>query len=218
MMKWLAIDTSTEQASVALMMGDELISKEQGHLKTQAQFILPMIESLMSQSGVAFQQLDHIIFGCGPGSFTGLRIACSVAKGIAYAHDLGLIPVSSLDAIAFSARQQPQYEHEPVLAVLDARMNEFYWSYYLKGQKIAPHYLGGAEKIILPEEASFVLAGTGLNVCEPHFPKAITALHQYPSASVMLQLAKAVKINAVSAADAQPVYVRNQVTQGASHG
>ena len=95
-MKLLAIDTSTEIASVALMIGNELTCEEQGSQKTHAQLLLPMIDKLMVDAGLQLNQLDGIIFGCGPGSFTGLRIACSIAKGLAYAHDLGLIPVSSL--------------------------------------------------------------------------------------------------------------------------
>ena len=105
-MKLLAIDTSTEVASVAVLLDEAIFCTELESQKTQAQLLLPMIDKLMIDTGIQMNQLDGIIFGCGPGSFTGLRIACSIAKGLAYAHDLNLIPVSSLAAIAWSAREQ----------------------------------------------------------------------------------------------------------------
>ena len=101
-MNLLAIDTSTELASVALLHGGKLFNKEQGSQRTHAQLLLPLIDEIMKEAGLQINQLDAIIFGCGPGSFTGLRIACSVAKGLAYAHDLKLIPVHNLASIAWS--------------------------------------------------------------------------------------------------------------------
>lgn len=106
MKKLLAIDASTDQASVALLINGVSISEEQGSQRTHAQILLPMIDKLLTEANSSLNQLDGIVFGCGPGSFTGLRIACSMAKGLAYAHDLPLIPVSSLAAIAWTARQK----------------------------------------------------------------------------------------------------------------
>ena len=87
-MNLLAIDTSTDHATVALAFGNELLSEEQGSMRQHAQFLLPMVERLLTSASLSFSQLDGIVFGCGPGSFTGLRIACSVAKAFAFAHDL----------------------------------------------------------------------------------------------------------------------------------
>ena len=104
-MNLLAIDTSTEHATVAVTAHGELFSEEQGSMRQHAQFLLPMVERMLGLAGLSLTQLDGIVFGRGPGSFTGLRIACSVAKGLAYAHDLPLYPVSSLAAIAYEAHQ-----------------------------------------------------------------------------------------------------------------
>lgn len=222
-MKLLAIDTSTELASVALMVGEELTCEEQGSQKTHAQLLLPMIDKLMVHSGLQMNQLDGIIFGCGPGSFTGLRIACSIAKGLAYAHDLGLIPVSSLGAIAWAARELSDYENAPILAVLDARMNEMYWSYFAQGKLISEDNVNAVREIHLPQQQSLVLAGVGIEEYWADFPDQIKSqicakVTLYPNAAAMIRLAQCAAIKVISVAQAQPVYVRNQVTQGDSRG
>lgn len=216
-MKLLAIDASTERASIALLSEDELWHQEQGMQRTHAQFLLPMIDELLAKAHVALNQLDGIVFGCGPGSFTGLRIACSIAKGLAYAHDLALIPVSSLAAIAWTARQNPEIAHLPVLAVLDARMQEMYWAYYPNTQYIAEERVNAAMDIIAPEQQSLVLAGVGIDEYWEYFPERIKVqaharLTVYPEAAAMIQLARTTEITSISVADAQPIYVRNQVT------
>ncbi|MCL9682702.1 tRNA (adenosine(37)-N6)-threonylcarbamoyltransferase complex dimerization subunit type 1 TsaB [Legionella maioricensis] len=222
-MKLLAIDTSTEIASVALMVDDEISCEEQGSQKTHAQLILPMIDRLMVHADLQMNQLDGIIFGCGPGSFTGLRIACSIAKGLAYAHDLGLIPVSSLGAIAWAARELHHDATLPVLAVLDARMHEMYWSYFAEGKLESEERVNAVQEIQLPEQQSVILAGVGIDEYWTDFPDALKAqitakVTLYPKATAMIQLAQHAVIKPVSIAQAQPVYVRNQVTQGGSRG
>lgn len=216
-MKLLAIDTSTDTASVALLLGEELIHTTQGNQRTQAQFLLPMIDKLIVDSGLQMNQLDGIIFGCGPGSFTGLRIACSVAKGLAYAHDLGLIPVSNLAAIAWSARQKLANPQAPILAVLDARMHEMYWAYYSAEQYTAEEGVNPVAEIHVPEHHSVVLAGVGIDEYWSDFSDVTKGrisekLTLYPDAAAMIQLAQATAIQPIAAADAQPVYVRNNVT------
>lgn len=216
-MNLLAIDTSTELASVAVLRGEELFSKEQGAQRTHAQFLLPMIDALLAEASMAMNQLDAIVFGCGPGSFTGLRIACSVAKGLAYAHDLDLIPVSSLAAIAWAARKQTAHNDLPLLAVLDARMHEMYWAYYPPGQFSAEERVNAVADIAVANEQALILAGAGIEEYWADFPEQLkaqisTQLSVYPSAVAMIELVRACAIQPVSVADAQPVYVRNQVT------
>lgn len=216
-MKLLAIDTSTETASVALLTGNELLCDEQSNQKTHAQFILPMIDKLMVSSGLQMNQLDAIVFGRGPGSFTGLRIACSIAKGLAYAHDLQLIPVSSLVAIAWSIRQQKQMHHAPVLAVVDARMQEMYWAYFAPDQWTAEEHVNPVHELTLPEEQSIILAGAGVDLYWDEFTLEVKSqisdkITVNPSAEAMIQFAQFSGQKTISAAQAQPVYVRNKVT------
>lgn len=222
-MNLLALDASTEIASVAVMVGEELFSEEQGSQKTHAQLLLPMIDRLLIQAGLQLHQLDGIVFGCGPGSFTGLRIACSIAKGLAYAHNLPLIPVSCLGSIAYSAREVTKNTNSSILAVLDARMHEMYWSYFSKDKWMAVDRVNPVQEIQIPEEQEVVLAGVGIDVYWAGFPEQIKSkisskLTIYPNAAAMIRLAQRAVIKPVSVAEAQPLYVRNQVTQGASRG
>ncbi len=222
-MNLLAIDTSTEIASVALLAGDELTCDEQGNQRTHAQFLLPMIDKIMVQSGIGLHQLDAVVFGCGPGSFTGLRIACSIAKGIAFAHDLGMIPVSSLASIAHAARRLPEYANLPVLSILDARMNELYWSYFKADESASTEQVSPVQDIVIPVSEPFVIAGVGLENYGGHFSETIKAqmsgsVEIYPNAAAMISLVQSTEIQVIKAADAEPVYVRNQVTQGGSRG
>lgn len=222
-MKLLAIDTSTDIASVALLIGDTLYTDSQPGLKSHAQLLLPMIDQLMNQADAHLSQLDGIIFGCGPGSFTGLRITCSVAKGLAYAHNLDLIPVSSLGAIAQAAREQMAFEDTPILAVLDARMQEMYWGYFDKQCMQAEEKVTAAKDILIPNAENLVLAGVGIDAYWEALPLDLkqqisTKITCYPSAAAMIRLTLRAGINPVSIDKAQPVYVRNQVTQGDKRG
>lgn len=214
-MKLLAIDTSTETASAALLVGKELFCEEQKNQKTHAQFILPMIDSLMSQAGLQINQLDAIVFGRGPGSFTGLRIACSIAKGLAFAHDIPLMPVSSLLAIVWSIRKQ--YNQDlPVLAILDARMHEIYWAYFPENKWTAEEYVTSVSQVNIPEQ-TVILAGSGIDIYWDDFtPEIKTRISEkvpmLPSAASMIQYAQFSGQAPILAAHAQPVYVRNKVT------
>ncbi|MDP3705543.1 MAG: tRNA (adenosine(37)-N6)-threonylcarbamoyltransferase complex dimerization subunit type 1 TsaB [Legionellaceae bacterium] len=223
----LAIDTSTERATIAISAHGKVYSEEQTNLRQHAQCLLPMIDSLLIKSGLALKQLDGIVFGCGPGSFTGLRITCSVAKALAYAHDLPLFSVSSLQAIA-----QEAYESEPdidasvgVLALLDARMHEVYWAYFDQSMVFinTESYVSSAVDIVLSVDKPFILAGVGLDTYAQQLSSVLQAriLKQrviFPNAEAMIRLAQTGKIQPVSAADALPIYVRNQVTQGDKRG
>lgn len=217
MKKLLAIDTSTEQASVAVMVDGVVRSKEQGSQKTHARVLLPLIDQLMTEANLPLNQLEGIVFGCGPGSFTGLRIACSIAKGLAYALDIPLIPVSSLAAITYAVREQ-QHTQDAVLAVLDARMQELYWGYFAPNQLIAEDRISAVQNIDVPQDQSIILAGHGIDLYWASFPKELKQrirdhYRVVPAAAAMISLAIQAKIHPVSVKEAQPVYVRNQVTR-----
>ncbi len=216
-MNILAIDTSSELATVAIEAFGEHYSEEQEGFRQHAQLLLPMVERLLQRAEISFRELNGIAFGRGPGSFTGLRIACSVAKGLAYAHDLPLYPVSSLAAINNEVQQVAPYSH--VLAMMDARMHQVYWGYFHKGVLQGNEQVSAPFDILLPEVSSILLAGVGYEAYLPILPPTLQQnivkySSAFPKASAMIRLVQSGQINPVSAAEALPVYVRDQVTQG----
>lgn len=214
-MNLLAIDTSTERASIALAIGDNIYTDEQGSLRQHAQLLLPMIEGLLTEASVQLNQLDGIVFGCGPGSFTGLRVTCSIAKALAYAHNLPLFPVSSLAAIAEDIfYTQPNIAPDTqVLAILDARMQQIYWSGISVNGIATAESVSAAADVALSSVGPLILAGVGIDTYAEQLPAAIRAqiveVHNiYPQADAMIRLVTRGLIQPVSAADALPVYVR----------
>ena len=160
-MKVLALETSGSACSVALRCGDEVFERHQVAPRRHGELILPMAEALLAEAGLTPQQLDLIAFGRGPGSFTGLRIACGVAQGIAFAAELPVAPVSTLAAVAQGCWRETA---ESRIAVAnDARMGEVYLGGYQIEDGVA---------VALFDEAVVAPAA----VCLP-------ACHWYPSGS-----------------------------------
>lgn len=121
-MNILAIETATEACSVALLHGDEVIDRTELAPRRHTELVLPMAEELLAEAGITRKQLDAIAVGRGPGAFTGVRLAISVAQGMALALDVPVLPVSSLAALAMQAPRNGA----AILAVIDARREEVY--------------------------------------------------------------------------------------------
>lgn len=226
-MNLLAIETSTDIASVALCAGGQMFYAEQANSRQHAQVLLPLIEQLLHQGECEITQLDGIVFGAGPGSFTGLRIACSIAKALAYAHNKPLYAVSSLSCIA-SAVAEKYALNEPdtsILVMLDARMQQVYWANFNLGQ-IAHGQFNFEAQVSAPEavhipSAPCIVAGYNYEAYLSGFSGNLQGMQQeklYPQAKDMLKLVQRGLIASVTAAHAEPMYVRNQVTHGASNG
>ncbi len=221
-MNWLAFDTSTEQASVALYVHGNMYTATNPNLRQHAQQLLPMIDDLLQRANTELGALQGIIFGCGPGSFTGLRIACSVAQGLAYATGLPLYPVNGLHAIATDVLAEEKTE-TAVLALLDARMQEVYWAYYPNVLHCVDSHVSAAEKVQLPSDTPFILAGVGLSTYTAQLAPAIQAqvtqsVVCFPQAETMIRMVQSGVVAAVAIEAARPTYVRHHVTQGSSHG
>lgn len=134
-MKLLALDTATEACSCALYVDGAVLERAAFAPRQHTQLILPMAEQLLAEAGLTPKQLDGVAFGRGPGSFTGVRIACSVAQGIGFAANIPVAPVSSLAALAQQMYQTQQ--RRQVCVAFDARMQEVYWGMYqLNAQNI----------------------------------------------------------------------------------
>jgi tRNA threonylcarbamoyladenosine biosynthesis protein TsaB len=119
-MRVLALETSTDDGSCALWCDGDVRLACCPAGRPHSETLLPLVRTLMDEAGIAFTQLDAIAFGSGPGAFTGLRIACGLAQGLAVAAGVPVVPVSSLMALA-EVGGAPR-----VLALLDARMGEVY--------------------------------------------------------------------------------------------
>jgi tRNA threonylcarbamoyladenosine biosynthesis protein TsaB len=125
-MKLLALDTSTEYLSLCLWQDSAMLSRELLAGQKHSQLILPMLGEMLAEAGLTLPELDCIAFGAGPGSFTGLRIGCGVAQGLAFGANLPVVGVSTLLALA------QQTDAERVIACLDARMGEVYHAAYIR--------------------------------------------------------------------------------------
>ncbi|HVC31306.1 MAG TPA: tRNA (adenosine(37)-N6)-threonylcarbamoyltransferase complex dimerization subunit type 1 TsaB [Steroidobacteraceae bacterium] len=153
-MRLLALDTATENCSVALLVGDRLLTREAELVRGHAERILPMIDELLGEAAMSLRGLDAIAFGRGPGSFTGVRLAASITQGLAFAAGLGVVPVSDLRALA----QRGLDENAHVARALvcnDARMQEVYWACFERGSdglaaERSPERVGPPGSVQLP--------------------------------------------------------------------
>jgi len=153
----LAFDTSSSACSVALQHQGQVKSFHRLAPMQQTRLILPAIQTLLDGFSLQVSQLDAIAFGCGPGSFTGIRLASSVAQGLAFAADCPVFPVSSLAALAQTAYKKHGWKK--MLAAVDARMGDVYFAAYQVNES--------AEVRLLGEEAARSLKK--LNLAEPAF-------------------------------------------------
>ena len=216
-MKLLVLDTSTEWCSAALWLDGRIQARRVLAEQRHSSLLLPMVDDLLRESDLGLRQLDGIGYGAGPGSFTGLRIACAVTQGLAFGADLPVVGVSTLQAIA------EQADAEQVLTVLDARMAEVYWAAYVRDGAgwravIAPQ-LALPESVAIPPGADWVGAGNGFAalgaVLLPRLEAGLARIDAtlMPDAAAMAPLAARAfaRGEGQDAALAAPIYLRDKV-------
>ena len=221
-MKLLALDTSTDACSVALLIGSEVRENFKLAPREHAKLILPMVDELLAEAGLRLSQLDAIAFGRGPGSFTGLRIAAGVAQGLAFGADLPLLPISTLAALAQGA--YTDLGATRVLAALDARMTEVYWGVYQINNAGIMELCAGEQvcapsEVVLPNEGEWQGVGSGWKEYGAALRERCGILvhavmsERLPRArDIALLGMDALRHGlAVSAEQAMPVYLRNRV-------
>jgi tRNA threonylcarbamoyladenosine biosynthesis protein TsaB len=209
----LALETSTELASVALLHGAQLTRRQTAGVQSHSQTVLPMVASLLEEAGIALSDCELIAFGCGPGSFTGVRTACAIAQGLAFGAGLPLAPVVTLEAMAEACRLSNGAVD--VLAVLDARMNEVYWAQYRfdgHWREVSAPALSAAAGVRVVGNPQLV--GNGVALC-PQFDAATKVERELalPEAGAIARLGRAASEQGrlVDALHAQPLYLRNKI-------
>jgi tRNA threonylcarbamoyladenosine biosynthesis protein TsaB len=215
--KLLAFDTSTEALSVAVRRGERVISRSGPGGAQASSSLIPLIQDLLAQAGLAMAELDAIAFGRGPGSFTGLRTACSVAQGLGFGAGVPLLPVDTLHAVAEEARHR--FGATRVVALLDARMDELYAAHYDFGQPAGAAEFDAEPRLLSPEQVQvppgWALAGNVFSAYGDRLPAAAARHEALPGAEAMLRLAPELLAagRAVAPAQAWPLYVRDKVAQ-----
>lgn len=217
-MKLLAFDTSTQWLSVACGDGERCVSRAEFAGHAHSERLLPQVDAVLAECGWALAGLDAIAFGAGPGSFTGVRIACGVAQGLALGADLPLVPVPTLEALAQAAWRARGATD--VLACLDARMREVYVAAYRRSGDRWNAEAGPAvltpDDVRVPAGGEWFGAGDGFAA----YPSLAATLGladcdaaMRPDARAVLELAlpRLAAGEAVDAAHALPLYVRHRV-------
>jgi tRNA threonylcarbamoyladenosine biosynthesis protein TsaB len=214
----LAFDTSTDILSIAVVGGAlgaaPLEYAGPGGARASSALI-PALQGLLAQAGLRLADLDAIVFGRGPGSFTGLRTACSVAQGLAFGADIPVLAVDTLLAVAEDARQLAGVQQ--VVAVLDARMDEVYSACYLcdagQWRQQGETRLSAPEALAVP--AGWALAGNAFTAYGARLPAAARRIEAMPVAAALLRLAPMLIAagQAAPAASARPLYIRDKVAQ-----
>ncbi len=213
----LALDTATEACSAALLHEGRLYHRYEVIPRMHAQRLLPMIDELLVEAKITLKQIDALVFGRGPGAFTGVRIATGMVQGLAFATGKPVIGISNLAALA----QRAWREHgaENVCAAIDARMDEVYWGcYQLRDggmQLLGNEVVSPPEQVQLAEGmASPAGSGTGWQYADRLAVRVERAWPDLlPDAQDLLSLAQPLwaRGEVLDAADAQPVYLRDQV-------
>ena len=219
-MNLLAIETATECCSAALLADDRLLVRSRIAPRRHAELLLPMCEELLAEAGLRRRDLDVVAVGCGPGAFTGVRLAVSAAQGIALALGIPVVPVSSLAALAL---QSPD-GGAAILAVIDARMGEVYAGAFRRTpdglvEPIGDESVGSAAELLLPAAPVWNVIGSGWasyrDVIAARLPAAPAWADgdRYPQAAdvarLALPLARAGR--GVAPESALPVYLRDKV-------
>ncbi|EKF75087.1 hypothetical protein A11A3_05324 [Alcanivorax hongdengensis A-11-3] len=223
MTRILALETAGETCSVALMGPDgDIIEQFESAPRRQTERVLPMVEQVLAEGGVRLPELDAIAFGHGPGAFTGVRVAAAVTQGLAFSADLPVVGISTLAACALTAADQ--FDHGDILAAFDARMGELYLGAYRRIEDSLQTVVadGLFDPHGLPDlpAGEWLVAGSGA-VYDEALKEKYGALrlegkvHPRASAIARLARAKVVRGEVVRAEQAQPVYLRDQVIQGA---
>ena len=222
-MKILAIETATEACSAAVLCDEDIVERYEVAPRKHNELILPMCEAVLAECDFTLDQLDAVAFGCGPGAFTGVRIAAGVTQGIAFAHDLPVVSVSTLANLAQQAVHKSD-QNKTILSAIDARMEEIYWAIYRRTddhlvELIGQEHVQSPDNLELGIENISYGLGSGWKTYQnelqqkTHVQEENIDMSALPRASFTALLGKEKfrQRQTVEAADALPVYLRDNV-------
>jgi tRNA threonylcarbamoyladenosine biosynthesis protein TsaB len=212
-MRFAAIETSGDWCSVALWVGGEVAGAERRAINRHSELALPMLEELLQRAGLGAAQLDAVAFGAGPGSFTGLRVACGIAQGLAFARDLPVLGVSAFEAIAEESAA-PR-----VVACIDARMREVYYSALEKREgrwhEVLPGRCVSPQAAEAPPGDRWIGCGSGFSaypdLLKTHILIARPEIHASAVAVAKIAAPRLRAGEGTDAALASPLYIRDKV-------
>ena len=220
----LAVDTATEACSAALLSRGKVYQRFAVAPRQHHSLIFDMCGAVLDEANVNIAELDGLVYGRGPGSFTGVRIVASMIQGLAYVHDLPVVAISNLQTVALQALEQSQ--ETQVLVAMDARMQEIYYGYYQKEgdlvSALADDGIVAADKLIVPDTFNGIGAGTAWPLYQQSLKKVLAKrLKKWyapilPTAAAMLRLAmpRFATNDTLLATDVLPVYLRHPVFTG----
>jgi tRNA threonylcarbamoyladenosine biosynthesis protein TsaB len=222
----LAIDTSSAWCSVALLFNDGRFDLKHEELGSQSsKFLLPWIDELMSRNNLSWSSIHAIAVSQGPGAFTGVRLGIGVAQGLAFANDKPLVPVASLDGVAFCqyfTRDPKWLVDGKIVVALDARMDQVYWATYQTSSKDLPHRIGGIE-LSAPLDINVNEVNAVVGNASDIYPGQIQVkeavildnrLEVSPNAlGIAFGAKQLVNYSGCDAAGCQPLYIRDKVAQ-----
>lgn len=224
-MQLLAIDTSTSWCSVALLLNGQVMHRHELIGSGASQYLLPWIDELLNQAELSYPDLNAIAVGVGPGAFTGVRLSVAVAQGLAFAANLPVIPVASIDAMAIHVVRSQSFQtispkpETQFLIALDARMGEVYWARYRFSNDV-PERLGEIA-LNAPKDIDLggldYIAGNAIQEYPEYLAKPFSEdrmdTQVLPSAQDILQWAQPLLEagQTISVECLEPLYIRNKV-------
>jgi tRNA threonylcarbamoyladenosine biosynthesis protein TsaB len=216
-----AIDTAADHCSVALMRGADIASERGAPGHTHLEHALPMVQRFLERCGVRPADCDAFAFGSGPGSFTGLRVACTIVQGMAFATGRPIVAVGQLLALAYAGAQGKGRVAQRILAAIDARMGQAYWGVYEgideEMQQLAPPSLSAQEEIaaLAGSWRADLCAGDAAWLAACALPAGVAVADARVDAThiVRLGMRELAAGRVRQAHEAQPEYVRDEVAQ-----
>lgn len=222
-MNLLAVDTSTEACSVALHCAGQVYARFDIVPRQHQREVFRMYQAVLDECGIDKTALDALAFGCGPGSFTGTRVAAMFVQGLAFVYQLPVVAVSDLQALAQALLNKYPHKNK-VLACLDARMGEIYYAYFHRGENNIAQRMGeeavlACDQFVLDTQTEAV-GGSGIRVTPTLSEANLDAVEKnlLPDARLILELAyEQMKAkHSLTAEQATPVYLRHPVMNKSS--